>query len=80
MLVSGLSAQLPEPVSQVEGAEGDEMWSIVGNKSLQHWLWYAIAHNSGKILAYVSSSRKDEVFSPIERLVRTLWHSTILCR
>jgi hypothetical protein len=38
-------------LTKVEEAEGDEMWSFAGNKSQQHWLWHAIDHNSGKILA-----------------------------
>jgi hypothetical protein len=26
-------------ITEVEEAEGDEMWSFVGNESQQHWLW-----------------------------------------
>jgi IS1 family transposase/transposase-like protein len=55
---------------KVEEAEGDEMWSFVGNKSQQHWLWHAIDHNSGKILAYVFGSRKDEVFCQLKDLLK----------
>jgi insertion element IS1 protein InsB len=29
------------------------MWSFVGSKAQQRWLWYAIDHATGKILAYV---------------------------
>ena len=57
-------------VSKVEEAEGDEMWSFVGNKSQQHWLWHAIDHNSGKILAYVFGSRKDQVFGQLKALLK----------
>ena len=32
-------------ITQVEEAEGDEICSLVGNKSQQHWLWHAIDHN-----------------------------------
>ena len=28
------------------------MWSYVGNKDQQRWLWHAIDHTSGEILAY----------------------------
>lgn len=57
-------------LSKVEEAEGDEMWSFVGNKSQQHWLWHAIDHNSGKILAYVLGSRKDKVFGQLKALLK----------
>lgn len=55
---------------KVEEVEGDEMWSFVGNKSPQHWLWHAIDHQSGKILAYVFGSRKDEVFCQLKDLLK----------
>lgn len=50
-------------------AELDEMWSFVGNKSNQRWLWHAIDHRTGKILAYVFGSRKDEVFLQLRNLL-----------
>jgi insertion element IS1 protein InsB len=34
-------------------AEADEMWSFVQRKKNQRWLWHAIDHCSGKVLAYV---------------------------
>ena len=34
---------------QVEAAEMDEMWSFVGSKSQQRWLWHAIDHHTGQI-------------------------------
>ena len=34
-------------------SELDEMWSFVGNKAKQRWLWHAIDHATGKVLAYV---------------------------
>ena len=43
-------------------AEADEMWSYVGNKSQQRWLWHAIDHSNGQVLAYVLDTRKDEAF------------------
>jgi len=30
----------------------DEMWSFVKSKSNQRWLWHAIDHITGKVLAY----------------------------
>ena len=38
------------------------MWSFVQNKHNQRWLWLAINHDTGDILAYTFGKRKDEVF------------------
>jgi insertion element IS1 protein InsB len=43
-------------------AEMDEMWSFVGNKGNPRWLWHAIDHHTGKVLASVFGRRTDEVF------------------
>ena len=45
-----------------EDAEMDEMWSFVGNKGNPCWLWHAIDHRTGAVLAYVFGRRKDAVF------------------
>ena len=45
-----------------EEVEVDEMWSYVQRKKEQRWLWHAIDHRSGKVLAYVFGRRKDDVF------------------
>jgi insertion element IS1 protein InsB len=50
-------------------AEVDEMWSYVGRKKDQRWLWHAIDHHSGKVLAYVFGRRQDEVFLKLKRLL-----------
>ena len=50
-------------------SEVDEMWSYVGNKETQRWLWHAIDHKSGVVLAYVFGSRKDEVFLELKKLL-----------
>jgi IS1 family transposase len=31
----------------------DEMWSFVGCKKQQRWLWHGIDHGTGRVLAYV---------------------------
>jgi IS1 family transposase/transposase-like protein len=49
--------------------EIDEMWSFVGDKKNQRWLWHAIDHETGKILAYVFGRRKDEVFKKLKKLL-----------
>ncbi len=43
-------------------AEMDEMWSFVGNKGNPRWLWHAIDHHTGKVLASVFGRRQDTVF------------------
>ena len=50
-------------------AEMDEMWSYVGNKNNPCWLWHAIDHQTGKVLAYVFGRRKDEVFLKLKALL-----------
>ncbi len=56
----------PEEVTVVirlaDEAEVDEMWSCVGRKKEQRWLWHAIDHRSGQVLASVFGRRQDEVF------------------
>jgi insertion element IS1 protein InsB len=43
-------------------SELDEMWSYVGKKAEPRWLWHAIDHHSGHVLAYVFGRRQDAVF------------------
>lgn len=38
-------------ICRVEDAEMDEMWSFVGSKKQQRWLWHAIDHATGAVLA-----------------------------
>jgi insertion element IS1 protein InsB len=38
------------------------MWSYVEKKSAPRWLWHAIDHQTGKVLAYVCGPRQDQVF------------------
>ncbi len=47
----------------------DEMWSFVESKDNQRWLWHAIDHHTGKVLAYVFGRRKDEVFLTLKSLL-----------
>ena len=55
---------------QVEEAELDEMWSFVKSKSNQRWLWLAIDHSNGIILAYTFGKRKDEVFKEFKKILK----------
>jgi len=53
----------------VEEAELDEMWSFVFSKANQRWLWLALDHQTGHILAYTFGKRKDEVFRTFQKLL-----------
>jgi insertion element IS1 protein InsB len=57
-------------VRRVEAAEVDEMWSFVGSKAQQRWLWHAIDHLTGVVLAYVLGNRADEVFLQLQQLLQ----------
>ncbi|NJP11034.1 MAG: hypothetical protein HC866_17445 [Leptolyngbyaceae cyanobacterium RU_5_1] len=35
------------------------MWSYVGSNQQQQWLWHAIDHQTGEVLAYVLSNHQD---------------------
>jgi insertion element IS1 protein InsB len=50
-------------------SELDEMWSYVGKKAEPRWLWHAIDHHRGTVLAYVFGRRKDEVFLELKELL-----------
>jgi insertion element IS1 protein InsB len=50
-------------------SELDEMWSYVARKSNPRWLWHAIDHRTGKVLAYVFGRRKDDVFLKLKELL-----------
>ena len=43
-------------------SELDEMWSYVRSKAHPRWLWHAIDHHTGTVLAYVFGRRQDTVF------------------
>jgi len=57
---------------KVEKAEIDEMWSFVGSKHQQRWLWHAIDHHTGQTLAYVCGAREDDVFIELQALLKPL--------
>jgi insertion element IS1 protein InsB len=50
-------------------SELDEMWSYVGKKVEPWWLWHAIDHQTGTVLAYVFGRRQDEVFLQLQALL-----------
>jgi insertion element IS1 protein InsB len=64
-----VAVELRQHSEFIEEAECDELWSFVASKAHQRWLWYAIDHATGKILAYVLGSRKDEAFIKLKALL-----------
>ena len=58
------------PEKDKVSSEIDKMWSYVEKKSNPRWLWHAIDHETGQILAYVFSQRKDEVFLELKELLQ----------
>jgi len=54
----------------VEAAEIDEMWRFVGSKAPPRWLWHAIDHLTGVVLASVLGTRAEEVFLPRHTLLQ----------
>ena len=67
-------------IQKVEEAESDEMWSFVGTKTAPRWLWHAIDHQTGKVLAYVFGRRKDKVFIQLKQVTAAVWHYPFLHR
>ena len=46
------------------------MWSFVGSKKEQRWLWHAIDHVTGMVLAYVLAPHKDEALVKLVNLLK----------
>jgi insertion element IS1 protein InsB len=58
-------------VGEFEASESelDEMWSFVQKKANQRWLWHAIDHQTGVVLAYVLGGHSDDVFLKLKQLL-----------
>lgn len=56
-------------IVQINEAEMDEMWGFVKSKANQRWLWHAINHETGDVLAYVFGERKDKIFLQLKNLL-----------
>jgi IS1 family transposase/transposase-like protein len=56
------AASAPEPSlpKRLSDAEVDEMWSFIGKKRRQCWLWYAFSPKTKQIIGYVLGRRTDE--------------------
>src|SRR6266705_4506119 len=62
-------AKILVDIEQAGEAEVDEMWSFVGHKGNPRWLWHAIDHRTGAVLAYVFGRRRDAVFRKLKALL-----------
>ena len=59
---------------ELEGRRGlsselDEMGSFVARKRNPRWLWHAIDHHTGRMLAYVFGRRKDDIVLQLKALL-----------
>ena len=61
--------QTPVVITRCEEAELDEMGRFVVSKAHQRWLWHAIDHRTGEVLAYGLGTRKDDVFERLKALL-----------
>jgi len=69
-LVSGAEGEAPAVVvHKVQEAEVDELWSFVGRKKHPRWLWGALDHQTGRILAYVFGRREDRALLQLKALL-----------
>ena len=48
------------------------MWSCVGAKTTERWLWHALDHRTGRVLAYVVGTRQDTEFLKLCTLLAPL--------
>jgi transposase-like protein len=55
---------------RVEESEMDEMWSYFGDKQHQIWLWWAIDHNTGEVLAFTFGSKEDHNLEKLKELLK----------
>ena len=56
-------------VVRVAEAEMEQMWSFVQSKKQQLWLWSAIDHGAGKMLAYVLAPTEDAALIQLKHLL-----------
>jgi insertion element IS1 protein InsB len=52
--------------------EMDEMWSRVFSKKTPCWLWHAINHENGEVVAYVFGTREHEVLWQLMELLSSI--------
>ena len=70
MVEGGCPDAVTVEVRRVEAAEVDERWRFVGRKTHQRWLWHAIDHLRGVVLAYACGRRADKVCAQLQKLLK----------
>ena len=75
-----LLVHAPSASPSARAAELDEMWSFVGTREKARWLWHAIDHHTGRVLAYVVGTRKDTEFLRLRGLLDSRWPRPVLHR
>ena len=69
-LVTGSERPLPAVViHKVKEVELDEMWSFISSKKRPRWLWEALDHQTGRIVAYTFGRRADRVLVKLKALL-----------
>jgi insertion element IS1 protein InsB len=56
-------------IHKVQQAELDEMWSFVGRKQQPRWLWEALDHQTGRIVAYTFGRRAHRALVKLKALL-----------
>ena len=59
-------------IRKVKEAELDEIWSVVGRKKQPRWLWGALDHQTGRMMAYVFGRREDQALLALKALLAPL--------
>ena len=59
-------------------AEVDKMGRFVQSKTQQRWLWWAIDHTIGQVLAYGLADHKDNAFLELRALLEPFGIMTVL--
>jgi insertion element IS1 protein InsB len=65
---AGEPAELIVAMEPAGEAEVDERWRCVGQQGNQRWLWHAIDHHTGQVVASVFGRRTDEGFLQLKAL------------
>ena len=50
----------------------DEMWSFYHDKERQIWLWWAIDHNTGEVIAFWFGTREHKNLDELKKLLESL--------
>ena len=68
---------VPSEQVDLDGAEMDEMWSFVHDKSQPYWLWWAVDLRTGVPLAYCFGTREHKHLDELRTLLAPFHIDTI---